>query len=283
MRPGFSNSHTEVERKFLPTPKLKQYLSLPDDQKRSRDSSNQQTGIGADTSHSDLLSFHFGRKDFIRDTYYDLNDRLSKKGIWVRYRSANFSPRPGLDSLLYGKSFEKVEAKVRLGGDYTNSQFQEIEGESNIAALVNMHLPGVKLGDLEVLAELETERKSWVVLHRDGYPATFDTFLGMNLRLVLDDVTEPFQTKREGVPFKHQIGELEYTTTLGSSPNTIMRSANKLARTDMREYAAGEMASILAELMSERYDLFACFPVPLGKLSAYFEWKRNQALMGFAR
>lgn len=121
----------EVERKFLATKSAIEYL-----RSNGGDSSfKAHKTIGRKTAH---------------DIYYDRNDQLFSKGIYIRQRNGNW------------------EAKVRVDGDFINSAFTEVEGYMAVKEAVKHHLAGATEGlriegVLKPCAEFVTERESWVV------------------------------------------------------------------------------------------------------------------------
>ncbi|KAL8685970.1 MAG: hypothetical protein Q9218_007433 [Villophora microphyllina] len=83
------------------------------------------------------------------DTYYDHRDILSSNAIWLRRR------QDGHSTIL--------EAKVRVGGNYARSTFDEITDGAVIAKTVRPHVPGFNeakenLG-LDILARFTTTRQ----------------------------------------------------------------------------------------------------------------------------
>ena len=167
-----------------------------------------------------------------RDTYYDHGEVLRKAGIWVRKRE------------------EQWEAKVKVGGDYINSQFQEVRGPKAVDAAISsclqgyrrspvkrpLHLPSAfDASNIGPVAEFVTTRDSWTV--DDEYTIVIDS-----------------------TDFGHIVGEveLEYDHPdhlLEDAKNVFLKQANEKIASFMRHYAwafpPGECK---------------------GKLTAYFEW-----------
>ena len=142
-----------------------------------------------------------------RDIYYDLNDQLSKMGVWVRRRETldgtKSLPGPGFSTVTW-------EAKIKLAGDYTRSQMVEIVGCVEVRKLLQEHMPGTGLFDLDVMADLETLRQSWIVCRTptadDQNPAAC---VDSQMCFDLDTVTASNYGSSAGEPFLHEVGELE--------------------------------------------------------------------------
>ncbi|KAH6856873.1 CYTH-like domain-containing protein [Chaetomium sp. MPI-CAGE-AT-0009] len=127
----------------------------------------------------------------IHDTYYDTpHHALSAAGAWVRRR----------DGLW--------EAKLRRGGDFVNSRFEEVTGEEAVRGCVVgvLGLGGDLKGDLwgqqqrdgggcfglVVMADLVTTREAWLV---DG----------------------EFRVVRDVMDFGHEVGEVELQVEVDGS------------------------------------------------------------------
>lgn len=261
-------SHIEVERKFQPTSQLKLRLRLEGKVEQCNHGLPKVENVpGGETYPQSVLRFLRLPDKLIRDTYYDLNDQLASKGIWIRSRNCAV---PNSDALpvISRRYSAKLEAKVRLEGDYANSQFHEIEGESNIRLLLGKHLPGVKMEDLSIMAGLETHRKSWIV-HQLGESTlkqeVEETSRTDEVFIVLDGVTEPHACRNVTLPFKHQVGEVEMT-------REVVGGTDEQDHESMRRKEAERMDLLIEEFMIRHSDLFPRSPKPKGKLSAYFEW-----------
>jgi thiamine-triphosphatase len=147
----------EVERKFLVTPAAITYLRSNGGGSRF----NRYESLGKQTTH---------------DTYYDRNNALFSKGIYVRRRNGQW------------------EAKVRTGGDFINSAFREIDGNDLVKEVIENNLAITTDGRsieeiLNPCAEFVTERESWIV--DGGFKVDVDT-----------------------TDFGHIVGEVELTRTL---------------------------------------------------------------------
>ncbi|KAJ1324529.1 thiamine-triphosphatase [Microdochium nivale] len=149
----------EVERKFAPSDTLLRLLHSGDGCAK----------LGARRLDDEL----------IRDTYYDLEDQLGSRGIWVRRRRSWKVPtglRAGLSfwsvhslrpyTLPSGMAWgeDLLEAKIRLGGDVNNSRFHEITGLQEITDHLKTLIPGFVLDNLAAIVDLQTYRMSWSVL-----------------------------------------------------------------------------------------------------------------------
>ena len=247
----------EVERKFLPTA----YLSacLAGTAGHYDNSANRGTSGGV----SNVLGFYRLLDQFIRDTYYDQQDLLSKKGIWIRRHTSHDMPM--VEGLTHGADWE---AKVRIGGDYTDSKFLELQGESNIRSLVKQHLPNQTVEGLSILADLMTQRQSWTVHEpfveqsADRCDDEADHYL-----IVVDEVTTP-GGEHDRLEFRHRVGEVELTRVVEGGADVATHMTTK-------QQAAAEIDIAVKGFMMRYKNLFPTSPRPQGKLSAYFDWKRG--------
>lgn len=161
----------------------------------------------------------------IHDEYYDRHNLLSSAGVWVRRRNGQW------------------EAKIKKGGTYINSRFQELSDHHDIAKCVaeitgSRDSVNTQFG-LERIADLITFRKSWIA---DGeFKITVDT-----------------------TDFGHVVGEVELEQRM-----KLVRSAHDDTEQEMKKIMR-EMDLRIAEFM-ERYS-WAFHPgIPKGKLTAYFD------------
>jgi len=149
---------------------------------------------------------------------------------------------------------------VRKGGNFVNSQFEEISDTSAILALVAQHVTGVKIGPsgtlegLSKTAELETVRRLWKL----DDPDIMDTSrFGKvdSLNIVVDTMD-----------FGHIVGEVE----LVLEPS---------AASDMHTELIQEVDGALERFMKKHA---WAFPEgkPVGKLSAYYALKANKDRSG---
>ncbi|KAK3987073.1 CYTH-like domain-containing protein [Cladorrhinum sp. PSN332] len=166
----------------------------------------------------------------IRDTYY--NDRaglLSSAGVWVRRRNGAW------------------EAKVRKGGDFTNSQFEELREVGDIAACVErttgvVQAAGGEREDfgLVTMADFVTTRETWIA----------------------DD---EFHIVRDKMDFGHEVGEVELQQTLEGKKGGLEAPSEAEKRAEMQR-----MDERITEFMKRYSWAFADGP-PMGKLTAYFK------------
>ncbi|KAK2460060.1 hypothetical protein APHAL10511_007937 [Amanita phalloides] len=162
----------------------------------------------------------------IHDVYYDNPSRsLIKAGIWVRRRNGGW------------------EAKVKKGGDFTNSMFEELSGPDLVRRCVK-DVTGKETSEkdffgLDAIATISTARQSWIA---DG-----------EFKIVLD-----------AIDFGHTVGEVElqedfhFSATANTSEEHQIRE--KMTEMDKR-----------IEVFMNRYHWAFRPGVPKGKLMAYFE------------
>lgn len=283
-------STVEVERKFVPAGKLLTTLHR-----------NDKCTIGS-------LSFERLDDEIIRDTYYDLDDQLGQRGVWVRRRrsstlACNASGPPHMalppDYIAPTWDSDTLEAKIKIGGSYSNSQFQEIVGRAEIAKYLATTTPKLDVDDLRITMNLETYRQTWKM--SDASPPTVflnesaqrtinstPSTLGENragdahssqdqqdvMVVAIDYVAkaseraeEPETTIQTGdgaSVFRHTIGELEMTRSV--------------AETDLvaRQEIARAMDAQLETIMAANHSLFCLDEKPAGKISAYLAWLKER-------
>ena len=155
----------------------------------------------------------------IHDVYYDKADVLYKAGTWVRKRNGAW------------------EAKIRKGGDFTNSRFEELSDARDIAACVrgitDVHTAEGQNFGLERMAEFTTARQTWVA---DG----------------------EFVIVRDCTDFGHEVGEVELQVELEGATEAE------------KKRMMGEMDGRIVRFM-DRYAWAFARGKPVGKLVAYFE------------
>ena len=160
----------------------------------------------------------------IHDTYYDRSSVLSSAGAWVRKRNGAW------------------EAKVRMGGNFTNSKFEEIDDVQEISKVIRC-IAGIE-GDaadnfgLAVTADFSTTRKTWVA--DDEFHIALDT-----------------------MDFDHQVGEVELQQVLYGDNGEVPNEQKKLA---MMQNMDDRIAAFM-----KRYSWAFSPGEPTGKLTAYFE------------
>ncbi|KAG2417466.1 hypothetical protein HFD88_008685 [Aspergillus terreus] len=164
-----------------------------------------------------------GKKTF-HDIYYDKSDLLSSNGIWVRQRDGRW------------------QAKIRRGGDRTNSKFEELSTPEEISKYLKglgvRSNEGSNFG-LEQMASFLTTRESWIA-DRDF--------------TIVQDVTD----------FGHTVGEVELEACLDRSAGSSR---------EMEQYRNRKMAEMDARIAAfmRQYSWAFGVGIPKGKLTAYFE------------
>ena len=206
-----------------------------------------------------------------RDTYYD-NGILAKKGIWIRYRRTTSVGTEDDEPVADLPSDECWNAKVRLGGDFIESQFEEHHGEGSIRDLLSTHIPGTMLEDLAITADLETTRTTWSIRLHDSYShANSSTcndaeYMSVALDHVVSLKEEPACSQL--LPkFEHLVGEVELVKPV----STASEDEDVAVESEME---LDQMKSRIGEFMKDNPRLFSQSK-PVGKLSAYFDWERR--------
>ncbi|MCJ1320652.1 hypothetical protein MMC15_005992 [Xylographa vitiligo] len=198
--PIFKHTILEVERKFACNPHT---TSI----------------IHANSGFPQLPNLTFKGQHTFEDIYYDLNQVCFLHGTWIRKRNGTW------------------QAKIRRGGDFTNSQFDEIDGAEDVSALlrklhVNVSIEAENFG-LGELARFVTRRDAWKVA--DVYEVVVDN-----------------------TDFGHSVGEVEL---------------QQLLEPDNRDNGtiSVQMDARIKDFMLKHSWAFPSGKV-VGKLSAYFEW-----------
>lgn len=217
---GTTNTTTlEVERKFAPTAKSMQLLT-----------SN--TGVN---SFKSLLPRGFLE---FEDIYYDTaKNELSNAGVWLRRRGNLW------------------QAKVRIGGNYTNSAFKEFTEINKISSLLGTLVTGASLDASDGLGGAAMQETARFVSYRD-------TFL----------IDERFTVILDRTDFGHVIGEVELEKDV--------MVTSKQCEGDTEEVDGSPISRVIAE-MDQEIDEFMnryvwAFPPgkSVGKLSAYFALRK---------
>lgn len=187
-------------------------------ERKFRDLAVKQLTVNGGSPPFRSLAFH-GRKSY-SDVYYDRSSLLLSAGVWVRQRNGQW------------------QAKIKKGGDYNNSIFEELSGLTDVSAYVQS-LTKMDQADcynfgLQPVASFTTLRKSWVV---DG-----------EFKVVLDEMD-----------FGHTVGEVELT-----------QRELLPADTEMTQAVTEAMNQRIKEFM-HRYSWAFVPGTPKGKLTAYFE------------
>jgi thiamine-triphosphatase len=164
----------------------------------------------------------------IHDVYYDTSSKsLINSGIYVRKRNGLW------------------EAKLRRGGDFTNSMFEELSGSELVRQWV-WNVTGKEVSEeecfgLEAIASFSTVRQAWSADN--------------DFKIVLDSMD-----------FGHTVGEVELQEDFHSSAST-----NASKELEMREKMT-ELDERIGAFMNKYHWAFH-LGVPKGKLMAYFELK----------
>lgn len=159
------------------------------------------------------------------DVYYDKSNILSSNGIWLRQR----------DGLW--------QAKIRQGGNISNSKFEEITDLDEIARHVRA-LTGVKGNQndffgLEKLAAITTFRRSWLA----------------------DD---EFSIVLDRTDFGHTVGEVELQDSIQ------FEARSQCAISGLKDAKMNEMDNKIIHFMN-CYSWAFGKESPKGKLTAFFE------------
>jgi hypothetical protein len=244
----------EIERKFLPTARLRSQLDGNSDDHRYRFPLTHQSDIALPKLQAKRLP-----DMSIRDTYLDVGNCLEKHGIWIRRRAERVLMSDEYMVLLPQTVTETWEAKIKLGGDYADSQFEEVSGEEEVKALVVERVPGMDLGMLKPVADLEAHRSTWTVKDKHAGSVT----------IVLDDVIEPGSDQEAEDAFHHLVGEVELT-----EENT--GGMGRTEHEELKKRRAEEMRLVLNQFMTANSVLFPTEVPVKGKLGAYFTWKSQK-------
>ncbi|KAF1842323.1 uncharacterized protein K460DRAFT_182317 [Cucurbitaria berberidis CBS 394.84] len=161
----------------------------------------------------------------ISDVYYDRANLLSSAGVWVRRRNA------------------KWEAKIRIGGDFINSRFEELSDPHAIARCIK-----------DIAGTARTEQQQFGLERVAAFTTTREAWIADNeFRIVLDSMD-----------FGHTVGEVElqqHKTLVATSSTSVEQEKQKIMQ---------HMDSRIARFM-EQYAWAFCPGIPKGKLTAYFE------------
>jgi thiamine-triphosphatase len=204
--PFIVSSVIEVERKFCS-------LAVP--------------SLTANSGRPPFQSIQFLGQSEIHDVYFDKGKQLSTAGIWVRQRNGRW------------------EAKVRRGGDFINSKFEELANTEDIARCVNNIVGTTYTSEnnfgLKRIATISTIRRAWSEV--SDFKITLDT-----------------------MDFGHTVGEVELrqkVTFSGTSQRSIEQA---------KEQKMQEMDERISSFM-QQYSWAFRSGEPKGKLTAFFEHK----------
>jgi thiamine-triphosphatase len=171
-------------------------------------------------------------KSIIHDIYYDRGQLLSSAGLWVRQRNGSW------------------EAKVKKGGNFTNSRFEELSDPLRIShaikALTGINPTGIKCFGLEPIADLTTVRRSWMA-------------------------NQDFKIVEDEMDFGYVVGEVELQHELSGD------CESKLDNEERKAEVMQEMDEKIGRFMS-KYSWAFCQGEPEGKLTAYFKKKLSPQL-----
>lgn len=184
------------------------------------------------TQYGGLPHFNSLRKlpdQIIHDSYYDKSNILSSAGAWIRYRDGEW------------------QAKIRKGGDFNNSRFEELGSIGDIAAYIKRKT-GIDGGEaanfgLQPTATFSTTRETWVA--DDEFHVVLDT-----------------------MDFGHQVGEIELQKTLAGK--------NGGAPTERQKQEEMQIMDDRIVAFMKTYAWAFSLGEPKGKLTAYFERLRSQ-------
>lgn len=165
----------------------------------------------------------------IRDSYYDKSNTLSSAGAWIRNRDGEW------------------QAKIKKGGDFNNSRFEELSSIGDIAAFVK-RATGIDGGEtinfgLQPTATFSTTRETWVA--DDEFHVVLDT-----------------------MDFGHQVGEIELQKSLAGE--------NGGAPTERQKQQEMQIMDGRIVAFMKTYAWAFSLGEPKGKLTAYFERLRSR-------
>lgn len=177
---------------------------------------------------------YLGQSTFT-DTYFDDPvSTLTRQGVYVRQRGTNW------------------QAKIRQGGDYTNSQFRELSCPDHIGRMIRSYnieyspLGTDKSFGLKSMARFTTIREAWKA--------------DKKFKIVLDRTD-----------FGHAVGEVELEVEMETN-----NDVNEALWAAKRQGVTTQMDRQIETFMQ---DYSWAFPAgkPVGKLSAYFAFRKEGA------
>ncbi|KAK4542855.1 hypothetical protein LTR36_006044 [Oleoguttula mirabilis] len=240
----------EVERKFVPTIDFESRMSGFHNPCRVPFPL-----VGYSDDPSKWLIYSRLPDKLVRDTYFDLDNQLAKNGVWIRRRQELVVSSLGYTSAFSYQECESWQTKVRLGGDFVDSQVEEIEGEREAEVTLSEHIPGARLAGLATIADLRTHRRTWEVCDAESSQYV------QAIRVMLDTVSEAAVEGTHIGVFRHDVGEVEVTTE-------VEEGTDKTSK----QITVDSLRCVLHEFMGRHGRLFPEEPKPVGKLSAYFQW-----------
>ena len=181
-------------------------------------------------------SLHYLGEHNFKDAYFDKYKKLSASGLWLRKRQ------------LTGK--EPVwEAKIRKGGTFNNSAFEELTDTVAIAryveAITGRSEAASKNFGLEMVANLGTQRKSWLA----------------------DD---QFKVVLDLMDFGHEVGEVELERTV-----TLPQDQDSAFDVEAWKRSITQDMDHQIQAFMKRYHWAFRPGIPRGKLTAFFERQRR--------
>lgn len=201
--------------------------------------------LKANSGSPAFVSLEYLGQTTFTDTYFDDPvSTLSTQGVWVRQRGTDW------------------QAKIRQGGDYTNSQFQELSCPDDIDRMLKsyniQYLPSLARGSdktfgLKSMAQFTTIREAWRA--------------DKKFKIVLDKTD-----------FGHAVGEveleLELELELESNKNDNYDESEKLWAAERQ----GMITQMDRQIETFMQDYSWAFPdgKVVGKLSAYFEFEKKK-------
>lgn len=170
-------------------------------------------------------SLRYCGKHSFHDIYFDHRGILCSRGVWVRQRNGCW------------------QAKIRRGGDYNNSKFEELSAPNQIADYLE-ELTGVR----------NTERDKFGLKQTASFTTGRESWKADKDFTIVQDVTD----------FGHTVGEVELEYYLEQEGNSSC---------DNGQLGESKMADMDARISAfmKRYSWAFCAGVPKGKLTAYFE------------
>ncbi|KAJ8607133.1 hypothetical protein MRB53_040486 [Persea americana] len=247
----------EVESKFTPRPGFRETAAQR----------HQKEKPGAKMANRFIWSTETRSK--IQDTYLDHAGELMKNGIYVR-RRREISSTARSDSFMGVEPGDDWEAKVSVGGDFINSQFNEVQGVDAVQNAAGKFLPHIQLSELIVVADFHTHRSKWDITLSTGYLTleADNIFLNGEMSVVVDEVisSERAEEKSNG-GFQHMVGEIEVLVPSFLLPDHDRES---LAKTQV----IAQMNKYISEFKLEHADMISSTK-PTGKLTAFFDWHKK--------
>ncbi|KAL7792553.1 CYTH-like domain-containing protein [Trichoderma ceciliae] len=160
----------------------------------------------------------------IRDSYYDKSNVLSSAGAWIRNRDGEW------------------QAKIKKGGSFTNSRFEELNRADDISAYIK-RITGIEERQaanfgLNPIATFSTTRETWIA-------------------------DEEFHIVLDTMDFGHQVGEVELQKVLAGN--------NGAAPTEQMKQKEMQVMDDRIIAFMKTYSWVFTPGEPKGKLTAYFE------------